>query len=339
MTSEPAAALPIAFGDVEAAASRLRSERVRTELMVSRALNEAVGARVYVKPECLQRTGSFKFRGAFNRLAMMDDDARARGIVATSSGNHAQGIAEAAHHFCVPATIVMPTDAPELKKTRTRRAGADIVPYDRATDDRFAIAETIVAQSGGTFVSPYDDAGVMAGQGTVGLEIAHDLTALGTVPDAVLVPTSGGGLLSGIATVFRHLVPGAEVMPAEPEGFDDTTRSLVSGARQKNAQKTGSIADALMSEQPGLLTFAVNRTFAKPGFAVSDEAMMAAMAFAARELKLVVEPGGASALAAVLANREIFAGRTVVVVLSGGNVEPSVLAKALALELRGDLPN
>ncbi|MEO1102286.1 MAG: threonine/serine dehydratase [Pseudomonadota bacterium] len=327
MTDE---ALPIGLSDVEAAAARLASHRVRTPLLNSAALDDAVGARVFVKPECLQRTGSFKFRGAFNRLSMMDDETRAKGIVATSSGNHALGIAEAARHFAVPATIVMPETAPATKIERTRAAGATVMFYRRGVDDRDAIAEHLVAEGGGTYVSPYDDPGVMAGQGTVGLEIIEDITAHAVTADHVLVPTSGGGLLSGVATVFHAAMPDAAILPCEPEGFDDTCRSLRSGRREHNQQATGSIADSLLSERPGRITFAVTSQLAQPGYAVSDAAMREAMAFAARELKLVLEPGGAIALAAALTNAADFAGQTVVVVLTGGNVDPALFAATLA---------
>ena len=292
-------------------------------------LDSAVGARVYIKPECLQRTGSFKIRGATNAIARIPDGTRQRGVVACSSGNHAQGVAEAARVAGIPATIVMPHDAPAIKVERTKRSGAKVVSYHRENDDRVAIANGIAAETGSTFVSPYDDPGVMAGQGTVGLEIAEDLAALGVTPDRVMVPVSGGGLLSGIATAIKTRMPTAICQPVEPEGFDDTTRSLVSGQRETNTARTGSIADALMSQQPGELTFPVMARLAKPGVAVPDELIYRAMAFAFHELKLVTEPGGAIALAALLGGLVDVEGETVVVVLSGGNVDPATLIRAL----------
>ncbi|MEM7696555.1 MAG: threonine/serine dehydratase [Pseudomonadota bacterium] len=324
-----AATLAIAAQDVEAAAGRIAGAAVRTPLLRSTHLDERVGARLFIKPENLQRTGSFKFRGAFNRLSAMDASVRARGIVAASSGNHAQGVAEAARLFGVPATIVMPADAPQTKIRRTQRSGARVVAYDRATEDRLAIARDLSAQSDATFVPPYDDPFVMAGQGTTGLEIAADLKSLGFTADRVLVPTGGGGLLSGIATALGG--PGGPTcQPAEPEGFDDTTRSLQAGARVANRALTGSCADALMANTPGALTFAVNQVRAAPGYAVSEQALLAAVRIAFDELKLVVEPGGAAALAAALFAGAARPGETVVVVLSGGNIDVSVLARAMA---------
>lgn len=320
----------LSIKDIEAARSRLAPHAVHTPLVSSAVLDKAVGARVFIKPECLQRTGSFKFRGAYNRIAMIAEEDRARGIVAASSGNHAQGVAEAARLFGVPATIVMPTDAPAIKRARTERSGATVVGYDRTREDRVAIAREITERTRGTFVAPYDDPGVMAGQGTTGLEIASDLAAMGVAADLVLVPTGGGGLLAGISTAIASLMPGAICCPVEPEGFDDTSRSLASGHRERNAALTGTIADALMSEMPGELTFRVNSALARPGAAVPDSAMLAAMAFAAHELKLVVEPGGVVALAALLAGVVDVADKTVVVVLSGGNVDPDRMAAALS---------
>lgn len=319
----------IDIADVEAAAERIAGEAVRTPLLTSAVLDEAVGGRVFIKPECLQRTGSFKFRGAYNRLAMMSAEQRARGVVAASSGNHAQGVAEAARLFGVPATIVMPHDAPAIKRARTERSGARVVGYERTREDRIAIARAIVAETGATFVPPYDDPGVMAGQGTAGLEIAADLAAAGIAADLVLVPTGGGGLLSGVATAIAARMPGATCLAVEPEGFDDTCRSLETGVRQRNAALSGSIADALLAEMPGEITFSVNRRLCRPGAAVPDAALLDAMAFALNELKLVTEPGGVIALAALLSGRIAAAGRTVVAVLSGGNVDPEQLAAAL----------
>lgn len=329
---DPAEPLPLAAADVEAAAVRLAGKAVRTPLLSSPALDDAVGARVLLKAECLQRTGSFKFRGAYNRIAMIPQDARARGVVACSSGNHAQGVAEAARLFAIPATIVMPSDAPAIKRARTERSGARVVPYDRERQDREAIAAAIAGETGATFVHPYDDPGVMAGQGTAGLEIAADCASFGVAVDRVIVPAGGGGLIAGISTALAVAMPGATVHPAEPEGFDDTTRSLLAGERVRNAALSGSIADALLAEMPGRNTFAVHRRRVSPGFCVPDASLLAAMAFAANELKLVVEPGGAVALAAVLSGIAPVRGKTVVCVLSGGNADPALLARALTAD-------
>ncbi|RAH99723.1 pyridoxal-5'-phosphate-dependent protein [Acuticoccus sediminis] len=322
---------PVAItdADVEAAASRLAGRVVHTPLMSSPVLDTRVGARVFIKPECLQRTGSFKFRGATNAIGRLPEGSRQRGVVACSSGNHAQGVAEAARVAGIPATIVMPHDAPAIKRARTIRSGATVVGYDRENDDRVKIATDIAAETGATFVSPYDDPGVMAGQGTVGIEVAEDLARLGVSPDRVLVPVSGGGLLSGIATAIKARMPTAVCQPVEPEGFDDTSRSLRSGHRETNTIRGGSIADALLSQQPGELTFPVLTRLAEPGVAVPDELIYKAMAFAFHELKLVTEPGGAIALAALLGGLIDVKGETVVVVLSGGNVDPPMLMRAL----------
>jgi threonine dehydratase len=328
-TDTPAPALPIGLGDIEAAAARLAGKAVRTPLLRSPFLDELLGATVLIKPEVLQRTGSFKFRGAFNRLSQVPEAERARGVVAWSSGNHAQGVAAAARLLGMPAVIVMPADAPAIKIANTRAYGADVVTYDRFTEDREAIGRSIAAERGATVVPPFDDPGVMAGQGTAGLELATDAAALGLVLDDVLVPASGGGLVAGIATAVRAHMPGARVWSVEPEGFDDLARSLAEGRRVANAPGARSICDALLVERPGELTFAVNRWLLAGGFAVGEPEVLAAMALAADRLKLVVEPGGAVALAALLAGRIPARGRTVAVVLSGGNVDAPMLARAL----------
>ncbi len=326
----PAASELPTFDDVLAAADRIKGEAVRTPLLTWRVLDDAVGARVFLKPECLQRTGSFKFRGAFNAVAKLAPEVRARGVVASSSGNHAQGLAAAAVIHGVPATIVMPGDAPAIKRERTAALGADIVLYDRARDDRDAIAGAIAAKTGGTIVHPYDNAGVIAGQGTVGLEIVEDMKAFGVAPDIVLVCCGGGGLTAGIALAVKALVPDAVVHTVEPAGFDDQARSFIAGERLHNPALSGSICDALLAPKPGRLTFAINRDRVGSGLVVTDAEALAAVSFAARELKLIAEPGGAVALAAALGHKVDFAGRTVAVVMSGGNIDPAMLARAIA---------
>lgn len=319
--------LPISIADVEAAAERISGVAVRTPVLTSPTLDVIAKVPVFVKAECLQRTGSFKFRGAYNRLALIPHDVRSSGVVACSSGNHAQGVAEAARLFGVPATIVMPHDAPALKRARTERSGAVIVGYDRVKEDREAIAKAIAERSGATFIHPYDDPGVMAGQGTAGLELAD---ALADVADPrVLVPASGGGLMAGIAVALADRLPGAVTTPAEPAHFDDHTRSLREGQRVSNTELSGSIADALLAERPGTLTFAVHRRHSVPGFAVTDAALMRAMAFALNELKIVLEPGGAAGLAAVLEGL-VPTDRPIAIVASGGNADPALLARALS---------
>ncbi len=249
--------------------------------------------------------------------------------MAVSSGNHAQGVAEAARLFGVPATIVMPADAPAIKRARTERSGARIVAYDRATRDRDEVAAEVLAEIGGTFIHPYNDANVIAGQGTIGLEIAEDCAALGLAPDAVVVPCGGGGLSSGVNLALRARYPDAAIHLVEPEGFDDYGRSLEAGAIRSNSATAGSVCDALMASAPGPLGFAINRANGAIAHTISDAEALAAVAFAFNELKLVVEPGGAAALAAVLSGRLACRDRVMVIVLSGGNIDPPVLASAL----------
>jgi threonine dehydratase len=316
------------FADVRAAAARIHAEAVRTPLL---PVTLPSGDLVFVKCENLQRTGSFKFRGAFNRLSLIPAERRAAGVVACSSGNHAQGVAEAARILGMRATIVMPSDAPATKVTRTKAFGATVVSYDRATEDRDAISGAIAAETGGTFVHPYDDAGVIAGQGTVGLEIVEDCAARGLKPDAVLVCTSGGGLVGGIVTALEHLSPETRVHTVEPEGFDDYARSLAAGERRRNDRLSGSVCDALLANAPGGISWSIGRRLLSPGLVVTDDEALAAVAFAARELKTVLEPGGAVALAALLAGKVPVAGRTVVAVASGGNIDDAMLARALGI--------
>lgn len=331
-TAETGASHAPSFADIVAAAARLESHAVRTPLLESPALNQRVGGRVLIKPETLQRTGSFKFRGAYNRISQIPEHERAAGVVAFSSGNHAQGVAAAAALMGLPATIVMPRDAPAMKVENTRGYGADVILYDRSSESREARAVEIATQTGATVVRPYDDPGIVAGQGTCGLEIAQQAEERDATLDAVLVCCGGGGLVSGCALALAELSPQTEVYAVEPEGFDDTARSLAGGSRISNAPGAASFCDALLSPTPGELTFSVNRRLLAGGLAVSDAEVAAAMAFAYRTLKLVIEPGGAVALAAVLAGRYDARGKTVAVTLSGGNVDPELYGKVLAGE-------
>ncbi len=321
--------LPV-MADILAAADRIRGVAVRTTLLGNAELDAWVGGRVLLKCETLQRTGSFKFRGAYNAVAALTPEQRAGGIVAASSGNHAQAIAEAARLFGVSATIVMPADAPAAKRAGTEARGARIVPYDRGSQDRDAIAAEIIARDGGIFIHPFNNFEVIAGQGTAGLEIGEDCRALGLSPDAILVPCSGGGLTAGVALAVKAAFPGAQAFSVEPAGFDDYRRSLAAGERLKNPSPSGSVCDALMSQLPGPIGFALNRWNLSGGLVITDAEALAAVAFAARTLKLVVEPGGAAALAAILAGRIDCRGRTVVAVLSGGNIDDAMLLRALA---------
>lgn len=327
--SEEAPQLPDAVA-VDAAAKRLAGQAVVTPLLEFAALNARVGGRVLVKPETLQRTGSFKFRGAFNAIARLAESASPpQAVVAFSSGNHAQGVAAAARLAGIPAVIVMPADAPVNKVERTRADGAEIVLYDRHREDREAVAAAIARERNAAIVRPFDDPDVIAGQGTVGLEIVRQASELGVTPQAVLAPCGGGGLVAGTALAVKRALPEATVHGVEPEGFDDTARSLVAGERLANAPGRSSLCDALLAPQPGALTFALNRRLLGPGYAVSDDEVMAAMAFAFREMKLVVEPGGAVALAALLAGRHDARGRTTAIILSGGNVDAATFSAAL----------
>lgn len=322
-------ALPT-YDDILAAAVRIEGEAVRTPLVTSPALDAKLNARVFLKPECLQRTGSFKFRGAFNAVSQIPADRRANGVVACSSGNHAQGVAAAAALHGLPATIVMPSDAPAIKRERTEGYGATVVSYDRSSQDRDALTEAIAAEKGATLVHPYDNRDVIAGQGTIGLEIVEDLRARGLTPDVVLVCCGGGGLTAGVALAIKTLVPSAAIYPVEPEGFDDQARSFAAGERLRNTRTAGSVCDALLTPMPGVLSFALNKPRIARGLVVSDAEALAAVGYAARELKLVLEPGGAVALAAALSGKVDLGGKIVAIVLSGGNVDPAILAGAVA---------
>jgi Threonine dehydratase len=321
--------LAIDYQDVVEAARRLNGYAVRTPLLENALLNERVGGRVLLKPEVLQRSGSFKFRGAFNRLSQLSPEEREGGVVAWSSGNHAQGVAAAAAILGLRAAIVMPSDAPALKIANTRGYGADVVLYDRWTESREEIAKRIADERGSAVVPPFDHPQIMAGQGTVGLEIVEQAQAMGVVPDDVLAPCSGGGLVSGIATAVRHFYPDTRVWSVEPAGFDDAARSLAKGERVSNEGGKTSLCDALLTPTPGALTFPVMKERLAGGLSVTDEEVQAAMAYAFTVLKLVVEPGGVVGLAAVLSGKLPVQGRTVAVVLSGGNVDPDTFTDAL----------
>jgi threonine dehydratase len=316
--------------DIDAAARRLDGVALHTPLLTSAALDALTGGRVFLKAETLQRTGSFKFRGAYNKLASIPADRRNGGVVAFSSGNHAQGVAAAAKLLGMPCVIVMPKDAPRAKRERTVAFGAEVVLYDRANDDREAIASDLAARRSATLVPPYDDALIIAGQGTAGREIVDDLSSIGLVPDVVVVTASGGGLTAGIALAVKARVPNAAVYTAEPQGFDDHARSFRSGQREQNAALTGTICDALMARTPGKLTFAINRSLVDAGVVASDDEVAAAVAFAFAELKLVVEPGGAVALAALMTAKIDINNKVAVAVLSGGNVDPELFSRLVA---------
>ncbi|MEZ5826736.1 MAG: threonine/serine dehydratase [Geminicoccaceae bacterium] len=317
--------LPVTFDDVLDAAERLRGEARLTPLFEDEMLNERVGGRLLVKAEPLQRTGSFKFRGAFNKIATVEADA----VVAFSSGNHAQGVALAARLRGKKATIIMPADAPRIKQENTKAYGAELRLYDRYREEREKIGAQIAEESGAVLVKPYDDPHVIAGQGTVGLEMAKQAQEIGATVDAAIVCAGGGGLTAGCAIALTHAIPGISVHTAEPEGFDDHRRSLLSGKREGIDKDARSICDALLAPTPGELTFAINSELVHSGYAVSDAEVRHAMRLAFERLKVVVEPGGAVALAAALSGKHECRDRTTLVVLSGGNVDPATFREAL----------
>lgn len=314
---------------IEAAADRIAGHAVRTPLLNAPLLDKELGRRVFVKAECLQKTGSFKYRGARSAISALSQDERAKGVVAFSSGNHAQGVACAAAEMGAPAVIVMPSDAPALKIANTRNYGAEVILYDREAEDRDAIGAALAKDRGLTLIKPFDNEMVIAGQGTTGLEIAEQAANAGIENADVLVCCGGGGLTGGIALALADRAPGFRVRPVEPQGFDDVARSLAAGARQTNNRRGGSICDAILTPSPGLLTFPILNAHCGPGLSVSDDDALRAMAVALSRLKLTLEPGGAVALAAALAETET--NQDIIVVASGGNADPAMLQRAMAL--------
>lgn len=314
---------------IRAAADRLDGHAMRTPLLGSPFLDEIAGRQVLVKPECLQRTGSFKFRGAWSALSAMPPEQRERGVIAFSSGNHAQGVALAAREHGCAAVIIMPADAPRLKIDNTRALGAEVVLYDRASEDRDEIGGRLATERGLTLVKPFDEPQVIAGQGSVGLEIAQQAGALGVTGGDVLVCCGGGGLTSGVALALEADAPGLRARPVEPQGFDDVARSLQSGRIERNEATSGSLCDAIITPQPGQITFPILHRLCGPGLVVSENEALEAMALAFSRLKLVLEPGGAVALAAALFRPDQIEGEAVIVVASGGNVDPDVFTRVL----------
>lgn len=315
---------------IEAARQRIGEHAVRTPLLSSHFLDEIAGRKLFVKAECLQRTGSFKFRGGWSAVSGLPADVRARGVIAFSSGNHAQGVALAARLHGVPAVIIMPSDAPKIKIDNTRDYGAEVVLYDRANDDRDAIGDRLSSERGLTLIRPYDEPLVIAGQGTVGLEIAEQGLELGIDAAEVLVPCGGGGLTSGISLALAAKAPNYKVRTSEPERFDDVARSLAAGRIERNATTSGSICDAIVTPQPGNITFPIMVGLCGKGIAVSEDEALRAMVLAFNRLKVVVEPGGAVALAAALFHGNELESETVIAVASGGNVDPEIMASALS---------
>ena len=309
---------------IHAAARRLHGHARRTPLLNAPLLDRIAGRRIYVKAECLQWTGSFKFRGGWSAVSAMDPATRSRGVIAYSSGNHAQGVALAASLHGVPSVILMPSDAPAVKFARTRDYGGEVVTYDRARQDRDAIGAALAADRNLTLIRPYDDPQVIAGQGTIGLEIADQATEAGIAAAEVLTCCGGGGLTAGIALALEGRF---RVRPAEPAGFDDTARSLAAGTPQRNATLSGSICDAILTPTPGEITFPILHRLCGPGLVVTDDQALHAMALAFAHLRIVLEPGGAVALAAALFDPDL--PDTVICTASGGNVDPAIFTAAL----------
>ncbi|WP_282157179.1 threonine ammonia-lyase [Shimia thalassica] len=315
---------------IRAAADRLAGQVRKTPLLTSPFLDEIAGRQVWVKPECLQHTGSFKFRGGWSAVSAMDEETRKKGVLAFSSGNHAQGVALAAAKHGAPAVIIMPEDAPRMKIENTRALGAEVVLYDRAGgESREAVGDALSKDRELTLIRPYDDPYVIAGQGTTGLEIAEQANEAGVTDADVLICCGGGGLTSGIAMALEADAPGLRTRPCEPEGFDDVARSLRSGGIEKNNATSGNICDAIITPAPGELTFPIMYRLCGPGLVVTEDECLHAMALAFSRLKIVVEPGGAAALAAALFHPDEIEGDNVFAVCTGGNVDADMFKTAL----------
>ena len=317
------------FSDILAARRRLANLAYLTPLIEHPALNAITGGRVLLKAENLQRVGAFKFRGAYNKVAQVDKATFPGGVVACSSGNHAQGVAAAAALRGHRSVIVMPSDAPRLKIERTKAFGGEVVNYDRGKHNRDVIAAQICRERSAALVHPFDDPDVIAGQGTAGLEMMEQMAALGLVADVVLAGVSGGGLISGVSIAVKEKSPQTQIYSVEPAGFDDLARSLKIGERQRNEALAGSICDALLAVTPGELTFEIAKLNLAGGLSVTDEDARAAIRFAFFELKLVIEPGGAVSLAAILAGKLACKGRTVAALLTGGNIDAALFAEII----------
>lgn len=320
----------ISIEDVRDAALQIKGTVVKTPLVENPALNEIAGGRVFVKAECLQHTGSFKFRGAFNRLSRLGQREREQGVLAFSSGNHAQGVAFASKLLGIKAIIVMPKDAPKLKLDATKNYGADVVLYDRYNEDREEVARSIVGDSNMTIVPPYNDPFIMAGQGTAGLEVAENLSEQGLEPDQVLINCGGGGLASGFFTAMCDHYPSLKSYVVEPHDFDDVKRSLLCGSIKSISFDARSVCDALLTPSPGSLTFPILKGFEAEGLTVTDDEAREAVAFAAKTLKLTGEPGGVVSLAAILSGKLDTKGKNTVCIISGGNIAPDMLQNCLS---------
>lgn len=313
-----------------AANARLSGKKRITPLLNSPFIDELVGRRTYIKAECLQHSGSFKFRGAFSAISALKIEEQQKGIIAYSSGNHAQGIAMAATMHNIKSTVIMPKDAPKIKIENTRKLGAEVILYDRYTESRERIGEKLQKKFGAALIKPFDDPNVIAGQGTAGLEITEQAKELGIEEADLLVCCGGGGLTSGIALACSEQAKNFKVHPVEPHGYDDVARSLISGKREKNENNSNSLCDAIVTPSPGILTFPILKNYCHSGLVVSEDEVLKAMKIAFERLKIVIEPGGAVALAAALYHSDLLDSKTIVVVASGGNVDPETFAKALS---------
>ncbi len=314
---------------IHTAAERLKGHARRTPLLSSPFLDDIAGRRVWIKPECLQHTGSFKYRGGYSAISALSEEKRKSGVLAFSSGNHAQGIALAARQHGIPAAIIMPSDAPDIKIENTKALGAEVIGYDRDHEDRDEIGKNLARERGMRLIKPYDEPEVIAGQGTTGLEIAEQAKKLGIEKADVIICCGGGGLTSGIALALAEHAPKMSAFPAEPEGFDDVARSLEIGHHVNNKLSSGSICDAIVTPTPGQLTFPILKHHCTKGFAVNEKEVLKAMALAFLRLKLVIEPGGAVALATALFRPEEISSDNVIVVASGGNVDHDIFTRAL----------
>ena len=317
------------YSRIRVANDRLMGHKLVTPLLSSPFLDEIAGKRVFVKPECLQHTGSFKYRGAFSAVSALPEETRAKGVIAFSSGNHAQGVALAAREHGISSVIIMPADAPKTKIDNTRALGAEVVLYDREHEDRDEIGARISQERDLTLIKPFDEPEVIAGQGTCGLEIAQQAAELGIKDADVLVCCGGGGLTSGIALALEQEAPNMRVRPVEPEGFDDVCRSLISGQIERNPTTLGSLCDAIVTLSPGQLTFPIMQRLCHAGITVTEEQALHAMQLAHDRLKITIEPGGAVALAAALFYGDQTSSDCVIAVASGGNVDRDVFERAL----------
>lgn len=317
------------YSRIRVANDRLMGHKRVTPLLSSPFLDEIAGKRVFVKPECLQHTGSFKYRGAFSAVSALPEETRAKGVIAFSSGNHAQGVALAARQHVISSVIIMPADAPKTKIDNTRALGAEVVLYDREHEDRDEIGARISRERNLTLIKPFDEPEVIAGQGTCGLEIAEQAAELGITVADVLVCCGGGGLTSGIALALEQDAPNMRVRPVEPEGFDDVCRSLISGKIERNPTTLGSLCDAIVTLSPGQLTFPIMQRLCHAGITVTEEQALHAVQLAHDRLKITVEPGGAVALAAALFHGDQITSDCVIAVASGGNVDRDVFERAL----------